>query len=111
MKSLDVRIHSLATRKDRPKPYTVRWSVGAKAKRKAFLTRALADNFRSDLMQAARRGETFDVETGLPSSMSENDSLVTWYEHACKYVDAKWPAAAAKTERQSPMLSPPSRQR
>jgi integrase len=93
----DVRIHSLAIRKDRSKPYSVRWKVGANSFRKAFLTRALAENFRSDLMQAARRGEAFDAESGLPESMRRSDEAVSWYRHACVYVDLKWPKAAAKT--------------
>lgn len=97
MRSLDVAIHSLWIRKDRRKPYTVRWKVAGKPHAKAFVTRGLADNYRSNLMQAARRGEEFDVETGLPASMEEKVPGATWYEHACRYVDVKWPKAAGKT--------------
>jgi integrase len=97
VKSLDVAIHSLWIRKDRRKPYTVRWKVANKPHAKAFVTRGLADNYRSNLMQAARRGEEFDVATGLPPSMEEKHPGVTWYDHACRYVDVKWPKAAGKT--------------
>jgi integrase len=47
-------------------------------------------------MQAADKGEAFDVETGLPDSMAHEVSSVTWYQHACAFADARWPKVAAK---------------
>jgi integrase len=47
-------------------------------------------------MQAADRGEAFDVATGLPDSMAREASSVTWYEHACAFADARWPKVAPK---------------
>ena len=44
-------------------------SVGlspASGSAQSFATRALADSFRAQLMTAAKKGEGFDVETGLP---------------------------------------------
>ena len=67
MKSHQVRVWTIQARTGgKKRSYTVRWSVAAREKSRTFATRALADNFRSDLMQAASRGETFDVDTGLP---------------------------------------------
>ena len=47
-------------------------------------------------MQAADRGEAFDVETGLPDSMVREVSSVTWYQHACAFADVRWQKVAAK---------------
>ena len=47
-------------------------------------------------MQAADKGEAFDVDTGLPDSMTREVSSVTWYAHACAFADARWPKVAAK---------------
>lgn len=47
-------------------------------------------------MQAADRGEAFDVDTGLPDSMAREASSLTWYEHACAFADTRWPKVAAK---------------
>jgi integrase len=96
--SYDVRIWAIRVRKDRPKPYMVRWKVGPAAPMaKSFRTRALADSFRSGLLQATRRGEAFDTQTGLPQSQLHQQQTVTWYQHALDYIDMKWPGAAAKS--------------
>lgn len=58
---------------------------------------AQADNYRSTLIQAARNGEGFDTETGLPESVMRDQQAVTWFDLACRYVDLKWPHAAAKS--------------
>lgn len=99
MKSREVRfrkiqINALAGRK---KSYTVRWTVGGEPKSRTFTTRALADNFRSDLMQAANRGEAFDSDSGLPESMMKPEEAVTWFGFVRQYIDMKWPGAAAKS--------------
>ncbi|MFC5719877.1 tyrosine-type recombinase/integrase [Streptomyces gamaensis] len=56
----------------------------------------MADGRRSQLLTAARSGEAFDEETGLPVSELRKLNRVTWYSHAKDYVDMKWPGAAAK---------------
>ncbi|GAA3078932.1 hypothetical protein GCM10017600_05650 [Streptosporangium carneum] len=60
-------------------------------------TKALAESFLSDLRQAAKRGEAFGPETGLPVSMTKVKNAVTWFAFAWAYVDMKWPHVAAKT--------------
>jgi integrase len=77
--------------------YEVRWVVDGRERSRTRRTKALAESFLSDLRQAAKRGESFDVETGLPASMLKVKSAVTWYAFALAYVDMKWPHAAAKS--------------
>ncbi|GIH12468.1 integrase [Rugosimonospora africana] len=77
--------------------YTVRWIVAGREKSKTFVTRALADNFRSDLMQAINKGESFDIDSGLPDSMVEAKEATSWLEFVQSYVSMKWPGAAAKS--------------
>ncbi|MFF0243552.1 tyrosine-type recombinase/integrase [Streptosporangium sandarakinum] len=77
--------------------YVVRWKVGGRQKSKTLRTKALAENFLSDLRQAAKRGEAFDMETGLPLSMLQAKSARTVFEFVRAYVDMKWPHAAAKS--------------
>jgi integrase len=95
--SYDIRVWAIRVRKGRPKPYQVRWKVGTAVFAKSFGTRALADSFRSGLIQATRRGEAFDTVTGLPERQVRKQTAVTWYQHALDYIDMKWPAAAGKS--------------
>lgn len=79
--------------------YWVVWLVAGEKFKEPFKTSALADSYRSKLVTAARNGEGFDTVTGLPPSMSQEGRDMTWYKFACKYVDMKWPDAAATTRR------------
>lgn len=95
--SYDVRVGAIQTRyktdkngKRVPKHYAVRWRVGGERFEKTFPKRAQTDSFRSDLMSAARAGEAFDSESGLPMSNGRRTESRTWYELACSYVDMKW---------------------
>lgn len=95
----DVSIWKIRRRRDRPtKPYQLRWRVGMRPHSATFISRALADDYRADLVKAARRGELFDTETGLPSSMHEQESRsLSWYEFARGYVRTRWSGSAAKS--------------
>lgn len=95
--SHEIRVHSLADRRSRGRGYGVRWTVAGHRFSKWFTYSAQADNYRSGLLQAIRRGEGFDTDTGQPESIIRARQAVTWYELACRYVDLKWPRAAAKT--------------
>lgn len=94
--SYNVTFRSTRFRKDRKKPYTVRWVVeGADHEfTKSFLSSDLADGFRSELVQAANKGVPFDVATGLPVTTlraeEQRKKSVSWYKHATDYVDYKW---------------------
>ncbi|WP_246074537.1 hypothetical protein [Nonomuraea terrae] len=59
--------------------------------------RGLTESFLSDLRQAAKKGEAFDVETGLPTSMVKAKDARTWFAFVIAYVHAWWPHAAAKS--------------
>ncbi|MBB6349907.1 hypothetical protein ACWGH8_33310 [Nonomuraea muscovyensis] len=45
----------------------MRWKVGGRERSKTYKTKALGESFLTDLRQAARRGEAFDLETVFPS--------------------------------------------
>ncbi|WP_239165862.1 tyrosine-type recombinase/integrase [Catellatospora citrea] len=79
------------------KTYTVRWTVEGKEHQQTFATRALADAERSKLMGYLREGMAFDIATGLPEVTLREARKRPWLEHACQYVDMKWPAAAPKS--------------
>ncbi|MER6583509.1 site-specific integrase, partial [Nonomuraea sp. NPDC001023] len=71
----DVKLGGVQHRADRATPaYIARWKVAGKAKSKSFRTKGLANAFLSDLRQAAKAGEEFDVATGLPVSMLADGS-------------------------------------
>jgi integrase len=79
--------------------YYVQWRVAGERRKEPFKTAALAESFRSALMAAARKGEAFDVESGLPVSMRRVTRELSWYRFACEFVDMKWPGVAATTRR------------
>ncbi|MEU6492967.1 tyrosine-type recombinase/integrase [Streptomyces sp. NPDC046984] len=96
----DVRIYSIETRPDRPKPYRVRWLVGPQKHSKSYTVKAQADGRRSELMTALRKGDQFDVETGLPASeLRARNGAVSWYEHTRAYVERRWDRLPAKSRR------------
>ena len=53
----------------KPTRYVVRWTVERKRFEQGFKQSAQADSFRSELVTAARKGEPFDVDAGLPVFM------------------------------------------
>lgn len=63
------------------------------------MTKALANNRRSQLMQAARAGEAFDVASGLPASEMRRKNAATLVELAAEYAAMKWPDQAANSRR------------
>jgi integrase len=94
--SYDVKIWQIETRKWRSKTsYRVVWFVDGERSTEKFDTFALADSYRSELVKASRSGEAFDIETGLPVSMSRAEVTAPWFTFAQEYVDMKWPRAAA----------------
>lgn len=100
MFTYDVRIYSIETRRDRPKPYRLRWLVGSRKHSKSYMLKAQADGRRSELMAALRNQEQFDEATGLPvSELRARHGSVSWYEHTRAYIDRKWDAAPAKSRK------------
>ncbi|MBE9375572.1 tyrosine-type recombinase/integrase [Saccharopolyspora sp. HNM0983] len=100
--SYEVRIWTSKPRKNAQggvTSYPVRWRVGDRSHYRTFKTRALAESFRADLVSAARRGEAFYIAPpGLPVSAARRAiNQLTWFEFSQRYVDLKWPRAAAKS--------------
>ena len=62
----DVRVYAIRRRPGRRRPFEVRWQAAGRARSKSFITRALADSYRAELIRAARRGLEFDPATGEP---------------------------------------------
>ena len=83
----------------RQRTYYVRWIVAEKSRREPFKAKALAESFRAELVAAARKGEAFDIASGLPVSIRRLAREMSWYQFACAYVDMKWPNVAATTRR------------
>lgn len=101
--SYDVRIWALSARKNRAgkvTSYGVRWLVAGEQFYESFKVRTQAEGYRSELITAQRRGEKFDVSTGLPESMARRAKDESWADFTCRYMDMKWPDLAA-TARQT----------
>ncbi|MFD0435590.1 tyrosine-type recombinase/integrase [Streptomyces chartreusis] len=96
--SYTVKIWAIRKR-DYRKPYQLRWKVGARPHSESFLTLGLADSRRAQLITAAREGEPFDVDSGLPKSMVDKKRDISWYEHARKYIAMKWDDSPGNTRR------------
>ncbi|WP_217182215.1 tyrosine-type recombinase/integrase [Streptomyces sp. AC495_CC817] len=95
MKSYDVRIWGIRKRPTKTASYEVRWKIaGTLPFSETFRTKALADNFRAQLLRAVQKGEAFDTESGLPDSMTPVKPSLTWYDFARTYIAMKWPHAA-----------------
>ncbi|MGL5826656.1 MAG: tyrosine-type recombinase/integrase [Nocardioides sp.] len=76
------------------KAYRVRWRVATNRKSETFHTSKLAESFRAGLLTAARKGEAFDLDTGLPVSMRPRREGPTWLDFAMEFIDVKWPHAS-----------------
>ncbi|QGK70724.1 tyrosine-type recombinase/integrase [Allosaccharopolyspora coralli] len=90
----DVRIWKIQTRKNKQgkiTSYRVRWEVQRSDHSESFKNKAQAESFRADLLRAARKGEAFVVDRGLPVSMLRQVNEMSWFDFACAYVDMKWP--------------------
>ncbi|MFF4185753.1 tyrosine-type recombinase/integrase [Streptomyces sp. NPDC001691] len=79
--------------------YTVRWTLDGEEFRAPFGHVALADSFRSMLVTAARQGEAFNRETGLPVSHRTGAGSVNWYDFAVQFTDAQWHRTAGNTRK------------
>jgi hypothetical protein len=67
--SFDFHPWKIQARKDRKTPYRVRWIVARRQFGNSFVTMALAESFHASLITAARKGEGFDTDSGLPESL------------------------------------------
>jgi integrase len=98
----DVRIYEIDVYKGKTTTtYWVQWKVAGRLplRKRPFKQKALAVSFRADLIASARKGEAFDVTTGLPISMGREIENMSCYDLACKFIDLKWPRVAAMTRK------------
>ncbi|NJP96435.1 tyrosine-type recombinase/integrase [Nonomuraea sp. FMUSA5-5] len=95
----DVKLGGIQQRSNRDTlAYIARWRIAGKDKSKSFRTKGLATAFMSDLRQATKVGEEFDVTTGLPVSMLAPESIgPSFLEFAQSYVLRRWNTSAART--------------
>jgi hypothetical protein len=92
--SFDVRVFAIRRRPGR-KTFEVRWRVAGRDRSRSFMSRALADGYRAELVRAARKGLAFAPGTGEPEAWAAPEPQpVTWYQHAAAYTDMKWPHLA-----------------
>nr|WP_235613588.1 hypothetical protein [Streptomyces olivochromogenes] len=73
--------------------------MGTRPHSESFLTSGLAESQRAQLITAAREGEAFDVDSGLPKSLVVKERDISWYEHARNYIAMKWDDSPASTRR------------
>jgi integrase len=79
--------------------FRVRWAVDGRERCKSFKARPLADGFLTELKDAVRDRRPFNPRTGLPEAETTEGEMVTWYEHARAYTEAKWPNLAPVSRR------------
>jgi hypothetical protein len=95
MSSFDVRVFAIRRRPSRS-AFEVRWRVADRDRSRSFITRALADSYRAELVRVARQGQAFDPVTGEPATwVTPEPVTVTWYQHAVAYTEMKWPRLAS----------------
>lgn len=79
--------------------YVVRWTVDGAPFSTTLGGKELAENYLSDLRQAAKKGEWFDTTTGLPQSMLKAKTSPTWLALARAYMNAHWPHLAPSSRK------------
>ncbi|WP_394615235.1 tyrosine-type recombinase/integrase [Lentzea sp. JNUCC 0626] len=88
-----------ANGKVRPKPYGVRWATAGKQHSEWYKSKALADNRRSDLKQFVKKGEAFDITSGLPESEVKKQSARSLLKLAQEFISESWEEAAPNTRK------------
>ncbi|XVV03380.1 tyrosine-type recombinase/integrase [Actinosynnema sp. CA-248983] len=98
--TFNVRFWAIQHKKTRRRrPYGVRWITEGQEHSEWFALKTPADNRRSELMQAARRGEPFDIVTGLPESEYRKLNARTLLQVAQEFIDHEWENSAPNTRR------------
>jgi hypothetical protein len=108
MSSFDVQIFAIRRRSGR-RVFEVRWRVAGQDRSRSFMTRALADGYRAELVRATRGGMAFDPANGEPAAWAAPEPVTaTWYQHAVAYAEMNggaWPRIPGPAW---PTLWPPS---
>jgi len=79
--------------------HRVRWAVDGREHCKSFRNKTLADGFLDGLKDAARSHRPFSPGTGLPTVEATGGEMITWYQHARRYAEAKWTGLAPVSRR------------
>ncbi|MBZ9598117.1 tyrosine-type recombinase/integrase [Streptomyces erythrochromogenes] len=109
--SFDVKLWKVSKTGRKSRPWRLRWVVAGRVHGDTFTTSALAESRRNELWQSMnRRGEAFEIESGLPESevraaaeaaelaeAAEALPPLRWFEFCRKYVAGRWRTAAAKS--------------
>lgn len=106
--SFDVKLWKVSKTGRKSRPHRLRWVVAGHVYGDTFTTSALAESRRNELWQAMnRRGEAFEIESGLPESevraaaeaaeVAAAEEPVRWFEFCRKYVAGRWRTSAAKS--------------
>jgi hypothetical protein len=89
MSSFDVRVFAIRRRSGR-RVFEVGWRMADRDKSRSFITPALADSYRAELVRAARRGQAFDPATGEPAAWVTPDpvtaSTLEWLARASLFM-------------------------
>lgn len=75
----------------------VKWRIDGRDRTRAFKTRAEADRYRRQLLDAVEAGEAFDDLDGEPASWSA--ASMTWLTWTQRWIELKWPHWAGTTRR------------
>ena len=97
MTSYDVRIYAIETRRGLTTGYRVRWTVAGKRFDETLAAKGLAESYRAVLITAARHGEAFSADTGLPESLERERRDVSFYAHCLEFAGMAWPMVSAKS--------------
>lgn len=106
--SFDVKLWKVSKTGRKSRPWRLRWVVAGRVYGDTFTTLALAESRRSELWQAMnRRGEAFEIESGLPefevraaaeaTKAEDVETPLRWFEFCRKYMAGRWRTSAAKT--------------
>ncbi|MEV6986862.1 tyrosine-type recombinase/integrase [Sphaerisporangium sp. NPDC051017] len=99
--SYDVKFYEIYRNRSSKTPsYVARWAVAGRRSSKTFRTKELANSHMRDLRLAAKNGEAFDIDTGLPKSMltpERDQNGPTFLAFAQQFIAQRWKTSAART--------------
>lgn len=98
----DIRIWDIQDRTNRTeavRPWVLRWKVDGAERSRAFKTKTEADHIRARLLVAARDGEPFDRDTGLPVSWQPKPADRRLHVWVREWLAEQWPEWQPRTRR------------
>ncbi|MGY0018678.1 tyrosine-type recombinase/integrase [Streptomyces sp. YJ-C3] len=107
--TFDVKLWEISKTGRKSRPWRVRWVVAGRVWGGTFATYPLAESRRNELWNAMnRRGEAFEIESGIPESEVRNAQAVeaekakekndpNWWFFVREFMKRRWRTAAAKT--------------